>query len=97
MQLKTKVMKTNLYFIFVSFFCSLNSNSENKTLVKVLFIFFGIICSLKFVICKQKGNDHEVEFHEIEIQLFQEVDKSIMRSKLDLIMRSKLGLNIWQI
>jgi hypothetical protein len=23
----------------------------------------------------------EVEFHEIEIQLFQEIDKSIMRSK----------------
>jgi len=27
------------------------------------------------------GNDQEVEFHEIEIQLFQEVDTSIMRSK----------------
>jgi hypothetical protein len=32
----------------------------------------------------------EVEFHEIEIQFF-------MRSKLFLFMRSKLGLNIWQI
>ncbi len=27
------------------------------------------------------GNDHKVEFHEIEIQLFQEVEFSIMRSK----------------
>jgi hypothetical protein len=27
------------------------------------------------------GIDHEVEFHEIKIQLFQEIDKSIMRSK----------------
>ena len=27
------------------------------------------------------GNDHEVEFHEIKIQLFQEVEFSIMRSK----------------
>ena len=34
------------------------------------------------------GNDHEVEFHEIEIQLFQEVDQSIMRSKFNLFMRS---------
>jgi hypothetical protein len=36
----------------------------------------------------QRGNDHEVEFHEIEIQLFQEVDKLIMRSKFNLFMRS---------
>ncbi len=43
------------------------------------------------------GNDHEVEFHEIEIQLFHEIEIMIMRSKLDLIMGSKLGLNIWQI
>jgi hypothetical protein len=27
------------------------------------------------------GDDHEVEFHEIEIQLFQEVEFFIMRSK----------------
>jgi hypothetical protein len=27
------------------------------------------------------GNDHEVEFHEIEIQLFQEVELSIMSSE----------------
>jgi hypothetical protein len=31
------------------------------------------------------GIDHEVEFHEIEIQLVQEVDKSIMRSKFLMI------------
>ncbi len=30
----------------------------------------------------------EVEFHEIEIQLFQEVKFSIMRSKFNLFMRS---------
>ncbi len=36
------------------------------------------------------GIDQEVEFHEIEIRFF-------MRSKLFLFMRSKLGLNIWQI
>ncbi len=41
-----------------------------------------------------KGNDHEVEFHEIKIQLFHEIEITIMRLKLDLIMRSKLGLNI---
>ena len=38
----------------------------------------------------------EVEFHEIEIQLFQEVDKSIMRSKFNLFMRSNLSNNIDQ-
>jgi hypothetical protein len=30
----------------------------------------------------------EVEFHEIEIQLFQEVDKSIMRSKFLIMIQS---------
>ena len=30
----------------------------------------------------------EVEFHEIKIQLFQEVDKSIMRSKFLIMIRS---------
>ncbi len=38
---------------------------------------FNIIILLIFIM----GNDHEVEFHEIEIQLFQEVKFSIMRSK----------------
>ncbi len=45
----------------------------------------------------KEGNDHEVNFHEIEIRLFHDIKITIMRSKLDLIMRSKLGLNIWQI
>jgi hypothetical protein len=40
------------------------------------------------------GNDHEVEFHEIEIQLFQEVEFLIMRSKFNLFMRSNLSNNI---
>jgi hypothetical protein len=30
---------------------------------------------------KKSGIDHEVEFHEIEIQLFQEIKLSIMRLK----------------
>ena len=28
------------------------------------------------------GNDHEVEFHEIEIASFHEIEITIMRSKL---------------
>ncbi len=28
------------------------------------------------------GNDHEVEFHEIEISIFHEIEITIMRSKL---------------
>ncbi len=43
----------------------------------------------------ERGNDHEVEFHEIKIQLFQEVKFSIMRSKFNLFMRSNLFINIW--
>ena len=43
-----------------------------------------------------KGNDHEVKFHEIEIQLFQEIKFLIMRSKLCLFMRSNLSNNIDQ-
>ena len=42
------------------------------------------------------GNDHEVEFHEIEIQLFQEVEFLIMRSKFNSFMRSNLSNNIDQ-
>ena len=39
------------------------------------------------------GNDHEIEFHEIEIAIFQEIKsfvKLIMRSKLAFFRRSKL-------
>jgi hypothetical protein len=43
-----------------------------------------------------KGNDHEVKFHEIKIQLFQEVKFLIMRSKFNLFMRSNLSNNIDQ-
>ena len=38
------------------------------------------------------GNDHEVEFHEIEIAIFHEIEITIMRSKLYLFMRSKLTI-----
>jgi len=43
-----------------------------------------------------KGNDHEVEFHEIEIHLFHETEFLIMRSKFYLFMRSNLSNNIDQ-
>ncbi len=58
---------------------------------------------LKPKICKLSAknkhflrNDHEVEFHEIKIELFQEIEFSIMRSKFNLFMRSNLFINIWQ-
>ena len=35
----------------------------------------------RYSLTHEWGNDQEVEFHEIEIQLFQEVEFSIMRSK----------------
>ena len=38
----------------------------------------------------------EVEFHEIEIQLFQEVEFFIMRSKFNLFMRSNFFCKIDQ-
>ena len=34
------------------------------------------------VILMSAGNDHEVEFHEIEIAIFHEIEITIMRSKL---------------
>jgi hypothetical protein len=34
------------------------------------------------------GNDQEVEFHEVEIRFFHEIEITIMSSKLDWIMRS---------
>ncbi len=52
---------------------------------------WGEICSLIF-----DSFDHEVEFCEIEIQLFQEVKFLIMRSKFNLFMRWNLFINIWQ-
>ena len=54
-------------------------------LVEVCFLIFSFT---------NMGNDHEVEFHEIEIQLFQKVEFSIMRSKFNLFMRSNLYINI---
>jgi hypothetical protein len=42
------------------------------------------------------GNDQEVEFHEIKIRFFHEIEITIMRLKLDLIMRSNLLNNIDQ-
>jgi hypothetical protein len=44
----------------------------------------------------ERGNDHEVEFHEIKIQLFQEIKFSIMRSNFNLFMRSNLSNKINQ-
>jgi len=38
------------------------------------------------------GNDHEVEFHEIKIQLFHEIKITIMRLKFNLFMRSKFTI-----
>ncbi len=43
-----------------------------------------------------KGNDHAVKFHEIKIQLFQEVKFLIMRSKFNSFMRLNLSNNIDQ-
>jgi hypothetical protein len=36
----------------------------------------------------KSGNDQEVKSHEIKIQLFQEVDTSIMRSKFLIMIQS---------
>jgi hypothetical protein len=44
----------------------------------------------------KEGNDHEVKFHEIEFQLFQEIKLLIMRSKFNFFMRSNLFNKIWQ-
>jgi hypothetical protein len=38
------------------------------------------------------GNDHEVEFHEIQTAIFHEIKIMIMSSKLYLFMRSKLTI-----
>jgi hypothetical protein len=35
-----------------------------------------------FILNKIKGNDHEVDFQEIEISIFQEVERTIRRSKV---------------
>ncbi len=53
-----------------------------------------------------RGNDHEVEFHEIKIAIFHEIEITIMRSNLSnnidqevdtLIMRSKPKLALFLI
>ena len=56
----------------------------------------NLICFNEFMVLGFGGNDHEVEFHEIKIQLFQEIKFLIMRSKLCLFMRSNLSNNIDQ-
>ena len=38
------------------------------------------------------ANDHEVEFHEIKIAIFHEIEITIMRLKFYLFMRSKLTI-----
>jgi hypothetical protein len=54
-------------------------------------------CMFQNKSCKKiRGNDHEVEFHEIKICFFHEIKITIMRWKLHLIMRSKLSKNILQ-
>ncbi len=66
---------------------SKNNNAKDKLFYKIPLFYHKIIIP---------GNDHEVEFHEIEIQLFQEVEFLIMRSKFNLFMRSNLSNNIDQ-
>jgi hypothetical protein len=41
------------------------------------------------------GNDQEVEFHEIKIQLFQEVNTSIMRSKFLIMLYFEFQSHNW--
>ncbi len=48
----------------------------------------------KLVLLAAQGQ--EVEFHEIKIQLFQEVEFSIMRLKFNLFMRSNFFCKIEQ-
>ncbi len=55
-----------------------------------------MILNVFFTARTKVGNDHEVEFHEIEIKLFHEIEITIMRLNLYLVMRSKLSNNIDQ-
>ena len=57
---------------------------------------FGSPSKISFFKVKFEGNYQEVEFHEIEICFFHEIKIMIMRSKLDLIVRSNLFNNIDQ-
>ncbi len=38
------------------------------------------------------GNDHEIEFHEIERVFFQEIERTIVRSKVIFFRRSKISM-----
>jgi len=62
---------------------------------RAIFINFKCSRGRKFIDVRMTQGQ-EVEFHEIKIQLFQEIEFLIMRSKLCLFMRSNLSNNIDQ-
>jgi hypothetical protein len=65
----------------------------NKQLVNTFhafeyFLYVSFIFLFLLMLISVWAQGQEVEFHEIEIQLFQEIDKSIMRSKFLIMIRS---------
>jgi hypothetical protein len=73
-------------------------NTSNLIITKYLFLLFSKNYTIKSHLKKHSfvllGNDHEVEFHEIKTQLFQEIEFLIMRLIFNLFMRSNLFINI---
>ncbi len=78
--------------------CAKTFSKPFKPLQSSVRLFSSSVLSENLIIWGRgkSGNDHEVEFYEIKIQLFQEIEFSIMRSKLCLFMRSNLSNNIDQ-
>jgi len=89
---KKFIVKQKTHFYILLFICTVwtpyNFGRSSKLFSKIPQLFF------LFFLLFPTGNDHEVEFHEIKIQLFHEIEFLIMRSKFNLFMRSNLSNNI---
>jgi hypothetical protein len=58
----------------------------------ILWIKFDSARKSYFLLLEDRANDHKVEFHEIQIRLFHEIEKTIMRLKFALFMRLNLSI-----
>ncbi len=100
--------KQNKKFIFMwlwffwTFLSKVHLNYFLRTWQKYVFCLINFMLTMTkwqkmcFCLINFMTQGQKVEFHEIKIQLFQEVEFLIMRSKFNLFMRSNLSNNIDQ-
>ncbi len=81
LELEYGFIKVYYNFFIYKIAVALQLTFQNWWVLKCCLIKFGYLGCRNFLV-DYLGDDHEVEFHEIEIAIFHEIEITIMRSKL---------------